>query len=165
MSNSAGAKSVRKRAPVPKNKCPMALAAAIVGDKYTLLILREAFYGVTRFDDMRADLGAPRSTLTGRLAKLVELEILTRAPYQEDGSRWREAYALTEKGRALALTLLALAQWGEDYVLHGSAPVEIVDAKSGEALRVGLITVRGKRADLRDAVLTLRAAHPRKPGV
>ena len=134
----------------------MALASEILGDRWTLLVLREAFYGVQRYDDMLADLGAPRSTLTDRLAKLVERGIMTRRAYQEPGTRTRHAYVLTEAGRALALTLLALAQWGEDHVLHGPAPVEIVERSSGRPLRVELVDENGRVADLKDAMLSLR---------
>ena len=136
----------------------MALAAEILGDRWTLLVLREAFYGVQRYDDMLADLGAPRSTLTDRLAKLVERGIMTRRAYQEPGARTRHAYVLTEAGRALALTLLALTQWGEDHVLHGPAPVEIVERSTGRPLRVELVDENGRITDLKDAMLSLRKA-------
>ena len=134
----------------------MALASEILGDRWTLLVLREAFYGVQRYDDMLADLGAPRSTLTDRLAKLVERGIMMRRAYQERGARTRHAYVLTEAGRALALTLLALTQWGEEHVLHGVAPVEIVDRSNGRPLRVELVDGEGRITDLKDAMLSLR---------
>ena len=134
----------------------MALASEILGDRWTLLVLREAFYGVQRYDDMLADLGAPRSTLTDRLAKLVERGIMTRRAYQEPGARTRHAYVLTEAGRSLALTLLALTQWGEEHVLHGVAPVEIVDRSNGRPLRVELVDGEGRITDLKDAMLSLR---------
>jgi len=134
----------------------MALAAEILGDRWTLLILREAFYGVQRYDDMREDLGAPRSTLTDRLARLVNLGVLERAPYREEGSRAREAYVLTTRGRDLALTLLALTQWGEDHVLNGPAPVEIIDRRNGAPLRVELVNVKGRKVALLNVTLRLR---------
>ncbi|GAB4138778.1 MAG: helix-turn-helix domain-containing protein [Sphingomonadales bacterium] len=134
----------------------MAMAAEILGDRWTLLILREAFYGVRRYDDMRADLDAPRSMLTDRLNKLVARGLLARQPYQEPGSRARDAYVLTDAGRALALTLLALAQWGEDHVLHGPAPVQVVDRASGKPLRVALVDEQGRPADLAAAILVKR---------
>ena len=134
----------------------MAIASEILGDRWTLLVLREAFYGVQRYDDMLADLGAPRSTLTDRLAKLVERGIMTRRAYQEPGARTRHAYVLTEAGRALALTLLALTQWGEDHVIHGPAPVEIVERSTGRPLRVELVDENGRVTDLKDATLSLR---------
>ena len=156
MSNQASDRPIRRRAPVPKEKCPMALAAEILGDHWTLLILREAFYGVRRYDDMREDLGAPRSTLTDRLARLVSLGVFERAPYREEGSRAREAYVLTARSRDLALTLLALTQWGEDHVLNEPAPVEIVDCRDDSPLRVELVNQKGRRVALQNATLRLR---------
>ena len=135
----------------------MALASEIVGDRWTLLILREAFYGVQRYDDMRADLGAPRSMLSNRLARLVEKGLMTRRAYREPGDRERRAYVLTESGRALALTLLALTQWGETWVLGRPAPVEIVDGATGEALRVALVNKDGAPMDIEKAKLARRA--------
>ena len=134
----------------------MALAAEILGDRWTLLILREAFYGVQRYDDMRADLGAPRSMLTDRLGRLVERGLMTRRPYREPGSRTRDAYVLTERGRGLALTLLALTQWGEEHVIGGRAPVEIVERETGRPLRVDLIDEDGRIVDLSAATLAKR---------
>ena len=107
---------MRQRALVPKADCPLALAAEVVADRWTMLILREAFYGVRRYDDMLADLGAPRSTLTDRLAKLVKHGLLTRQAYKEQGDRERKAYILSPKGAALATTLVALTQWGDKWV-------------------------------------------------
>lgn len=122
----------------------MALAAEILGDRWTLLVLREAFYGVTRFDDMREDLGAPRSMLTDRLGKLVERGLMIREPYREPGSRTREAYVLTSAGKDLALTLLALMQWGDDHLRDDAPPIAIVERKSGKPVRVELVTASGK---------------------
>lgn len=134
----------------------MALAAEILGDRWTLLILREAFYGVQRYDDMLADLGAPRSMLTDRLGKLVAHGLMTRRPYQEPGARTRHAYVLTDAGMSLALTLLALTQWGEEHILNAPAPVEIIDKTSGHPLRVALVNEVGEITDLRSARLSLR---------
>lgn len=142
---------------VPKEKCPMALAAQIIGDRWTLLILREAFYGVSRYDDMRADLDAPRSMLSDRLARLVENGLMTRRAYQEPGDRERHAYVLTEAGRALALTLVALTQWGERWVIGRPAPVKLVDRTTGKALRLALLDKDGAEADIANARLAKRA--------
>ncbi|MFY0308780.1 winged helix-turn-helix transcriptional regulator [Leisingera sp. D0M16] len=156
MSNSDSESPFRRRALVPKDLCPMALAAEILGDRWTLLILREAFYGVCRYDDMREDLQAPRSTLTDRLNRLVGQGLLEKRPYQEPGDRVREAYVLTEAGRGLALTFLALAQWGEEHVIRGAAPVQAVDRETGAPLRVLLAEADGTPADPSRAALRKR---------
>ena len=129
----------------------MAMAAEILGDRWTLLILREAFYGVARYDDMREDLGAPRSMLSDRLGKMVDNGLMTRRPYQEPGSRSRNAYVLTDAGRDLALTLMALSQWGEKHALGDDAPITLRDKQTGRKLRVGLVDSKGQPVDIRRA--------------
>lgn len=132
----------------------MAMAAEVLGDRWTLLILREAFYGVVRYDDMREDLNAPRSMLTDRLAKLVENGILSRKSYQEAGDRARQAYVLTAKGLALAPTFMAMTAWGEAHVLGGPAPVMVADKDTGKPLKVALTNDDGEVVDLSKATLT-----------
>jgi DNA-binding HxlR family transcriptional regulator len=160
MSNTPEKTSIRRRALVPKEECPMALAAELLGDRWTLLILREAFYGVQRYDDMRSDLGAPRSMLTNRLAKLVDLGLMARRPYQEPGERVRYAYVLTPAGGDLATTFIALTQWGEKHVLRERAPVEALEHATGQSLRAELVNEQGDVVDARNAVLARRQNKP-----
>lgn len=138
----------------------MALAADIIGDRWTLLILREAFYGVQRYDDMRLDLDAPRSMLSARLARLVAQGLMERRAYREPGDRVRHAYGLTAAGRDLALTLSALTQWGEAHVLNGPAPVGLVDRRTGRPLRVALVDEAGRAVDAAEARLAPRRRDP-----
>lgn len=139
MSNSGSEKPVRRRAPVPIEKCGAALASEILSDRWTLLIIREAFYGVKRYDDIRADTGIPRSVLTQRLKRLVDAGILLREPYQEDGARTRYGYVLSEKGQALGLIMLALMQWGDTYIKNGERALDVTERATGRPLRVGLV--------------------------
>ncbi len=156
MSNPASNASIRQRAFIDRRDCPMALAVDILGDRWTLLILREAFYGVQRYDDMLADLGAPRAMLTGRLSRLVEHGLMSRIPYKEPGSRVRHAYALTGKGRDTALMLIAMMQWGETHIVGRPAPVMIADSLSGAELRAGLASMEGRAVDMSSARLVRR---------
>lgn len=156
MSNSDASHPFRRRAPVPREVCPLALTAEILGDRWTLLILREAFYGVVRYDDMLADLGAPRSMLTDRLSKLVDRGLIARKPYQEPGTRTRQAYVLTSAGRALGQTLIALSQWGEAHVSKQPAPIEFVESETGEPVRAGLIGGKGQEIALENVEMRLR---------
>jgi DNA-binding HxlR family transcriptional regulator len=121
----------------------MALTAELLGDRWTLLILREAFYGVQRYDDMLMDLSAPRAMLTDRLAKLVTLNILEKHSYQEQGSRARNAYRLTGSGRALGKVLMAMSDWGEQFVTKTPAPVHIVDAVTGKPAGLEFVNDKG----------------------
>ncbi len=117
----------------------MAAAVDVFGDRWSLLILREAFYGVVRYADFRDDLSIPRSVLSARLSSLVEADILAKTTYKEEGARPRSAYRLTPKGRGLALTLIALTQWGTEHLKDGETAVDVIDKETGGALRLSLI--------------------------
>lgn len=108
------------------SNCPIGLTLEIVGEKWTLLILREAFYGVQRFDDFRQILGCASNLLTARLSTLVKHGILTVEQYQEPGQRARPQYTLTPKGAALQPVLGALQMWGDRFLPDPAGPVAIV---------------------------------------
>ncbi|MGD8325976.1 MAG: helix-turn-helix domain-containing protein [Sphingomonadales bacterium] len=135
----------------------MALAAEVLGDKWTLLILREAFYGVQRFDDMLKDLGAPRAMLTDRLNKLIKHNLMTKEPYQEPGDRVRYCYVLTEAGQALAPMFIALTEWGEDHIIEAEAPVKVVDKDTGKPLHISLCNEKGQPVATSKATLVQRS--------
>ena len=90
--------------------CSVAQCLDVVGEWWSLLIVRDAFLGVTRFDDFQARLGISRNILTQRLNRLVEAEVLKRVPYQDHPPR--AEYVLTDKGRTLGPILKALQEWG-----------------------------------------------------
>jgi DNA-binding HxlR family transcriptional regulator len=104
-----------------RTRCSVAGTLAVVGEKWSLLVLREAFLGVRRFADFQRILGAPRAVLTDRLATLVEQGILRRVPYQAEGERQRHEYRLTGKGIDLYPTLVALMEWGDRHLDDGGA--------------------------------------------
>lgn len=131
-------------------RCGLAAAINLVGDRWALLIIREALYGVTRFDEMHAELGLPRTVLSNRLKKLVDSGVLLRRPYKEAGQRTRHQYVLTSKGIDLALPLMALMQWGEKHVLSGSKSVGIISRRTGKPLHLGLVDNAGSTAPLTD---------------
>jgi DNA-binding HxlR family transcriptional regulator len=135
---------VDARSPVPKEICPMALAAEAIGDRWTLLILREAFLGVVRFEDMAADLGIARSVLTDRLGKMVSANLLEQVSYRAQNSRARACYRLTEAGRGTAQVLIALMQWGEKAISGKPAPIRIIDKRDGQVLRLKLVRDDGE---------------------
>ena len=94
--------------------CSIARALEVVGERWTLLIVRDAFLGLRRFDEFQASLGVARNVLTDRLNRLVEEGILERVRYSERPERYE--YRLTAKGRDLAVTLAGLRQWGDKYL-------------------------------------------------
>src|SRR5438552_8851480 len=95
------------------SNCSIARTLGVVGEKWTLLILRESFYGSTRLEQFHTVLQCPRNLLSERLSKLVDEDILERSEYREPGSRARNEYRMTDTGRELAMILLALRQWGD----------------------------------------------------
>ena len=99
-----------RRSPVAPDRCNLSRAITLIGDKWNLMILRSALYGVRRFDDFQSELGAPRTILSGRLKKLVENGLLETRQYREEGSRARKEYILTDKGNGLRPILIALTQ-------------------------------------------------------
>ena len=121
-----------------RTRCSVAGTLAVVGEKWSLLVLREAFLGVRRFADFQQALGAPKAVLTDRLATLVQEGVLRREPYQAEGSRQRHEYRLTAKGRDLYPTLVALMEWGDRYLADGPPPLALDHRGCGAPVRVAL---------------------------
>jgi DNA-binding HxlR family transcriptional regulator len=107
------------------DRCPMAHALDVVRNRSAFLVLREAFYGATRFDEFVARTELSEPVAAARLRELTDAGLLEREPYREPGQRTRHAYRLTEKGADLLPAVVALMQWGDKWVLPGGARVEI----------------------------------------
>ena len=101
--------------------CTIADALEVVGDRWSLLIVRELFYAQRRFTEIARNTGAPRDILATRLRKLVEHGVIDRVPYSQRPVRYE--YRLTETGRALSPVLLTLKRWGHEHVRRGEDPV------------------------------------------
>jgi DNA-binding HxlR family transcriptional regulator len=104
--------------------CSIARALEVVGERWTLLIVRDVFLGVRRFEDIQRDLGIARNVLTGRLEALVEHGVLERRPYQE--RPLRHEYRLTEKGLGLWPVITSLMAWGDEYEPTPGGPPTVV---------------------------------------
>ncbi|GIH07612.1 hypothetical protein Rhe02_56790 [Rhizocola hellebori] len=117
---------------------------AILGERWTFVVLREVFNGVRRFDDMRERTDIPRQVLTNRLAVLVEQGILHRVPYRPPGERTRHEYRLTEKGFDLYPVLVAVWQWGDRYLADpAGSPVEMAHKDCGAVVGAQLSCADG----------------------
>lgn len=113
--------------------CSVARALSVVGDRWTLLILRDAFLGVRRFDEFHADLGTTRHRLADRLRTLVAHGIFDRVPYQERPARFE--YRLTEKGRDLYPIVVSLTRWGDRWMAGADGPpIELVHRSCGRSI-------------------------------
>ncbi|MGV9453711.1 winged helix-turn-helix transcriptional regulator [Streptomyces sp. NPDC003635] len=108
---------------VSTENCPVQSTLDLVGEKWTLSVLRDAANGIRRFDDFRRHIGLSEAVLSDRLRKLTEAGVLRTVPYQEPGSRSRNEYRLTRKGWDLWPVLVALGQWGEAYAADPAGPV------------------------------------------
>jgi DNA-binding HxlR family transcriptional regulator len=111
-----------ERAAFSTENCSVARTLALVGEKWTLLLLRETYYGTRRFTDFQARLGLARNLLTARLQTLVDGGLLTRVPYRDPGHRTRHEYRLTDAGRELFPVLVALLQWGDTHLADADGP-------------------------------------------
>jgi len=118
---------------VGENRCSVARTLSVIGDPWTLLILRDVFLGIRRFDDFQSRLDVTRHLLADRLKKLVKAGILRREPYQERPTRYE--YRLTEKGRDLFPVLMALIKWGDRWMAGPDGPpLEIVHRACGHSM-------------------------------
>lgn len=118
-------------------QCPMARGIERVGDAWTVLILREAFYGATRFDEFEKRLGIAPNMLTRRLNTLVEEGLMTRRQYSAHPPR--DDYVLTDLGRDFRPVLLTLMAWGSRHYGHGGETVRLVERRSGRPVRLALV--------------------------
>ncbi|MBB2912649.1 DNA-binding HxlR family transcriptional regulator [Streptosporangium becharense] len=112
----------RGNLPFRVDNCSIERALGVVGEKWTFLVLREAFAGVRRFADMQAATGAPRQVLSARLTRLVDEGLLRKVPYREPGQRQRDEYRLTQMGVDLYPALVALMHWGDRYLSDREGP-------------------------------------------
>jgi DNA-binding HxlR family transcriptional regulator len=125
---------------VEEPRCQVVRTLDVVGEKWSLLIIRNALRGQTRFSQFRDQLGIPSDILTARLATLVSGGILEKRSYREQGSRERSSYHLTEAGRALNIVIAAMVQWGDQFnpSPHGQASF-MVDAENNDRLELEFV--------------------------
>ncbi|WP_426134109.1 winged helix-turn-helix transcriptional regulator [Pseudomonas sp. PWP3-1b2] len=137
-----------KRKCMEGNVCPVARALDVVGDWWTLLIIRDAFSGATRFGDFQKNLGVAKNILATRLKDMVEQGLLQTS---EVGAR--SEYQLTDKGRALMPVLVTLAQWGEVHTQPEAEGTRVLDARFLKPLRkVEVFSEDGRLLGIEDIV-------------
>ncbi|MBV8710505.1 MAG: helix-turn-helix transcriptional regulator [Solirubrobacterales bacterium] len=128
-------------------RCTIAKALEAVSTRSALLIMREAFYGTTRFDDFAERVGLSEPATAARLRELVDEGLLEREDYREPGQRTRQQYRLTAKGADLFPVLAALMQWGDRWLDDRGGPVELLHRDCGEAVSVSLRCAAGHDVD------------------
>ena len=133
-----------------QHECPVAQMLNIFGDHWTMLIMREAFYGATRFSEFERNIGIAKNLLTQRLESLCAEGVLERRDVGANGSR--NAYHLTQKGRALQPVLVAMTQWGNRFCYSDeTAPILVVEKSTGQPIdRLQFASVDGRILAPRD---------------
>ncbi|GAA3521528.1 helix-turn-helix domain-containing protein [Actinocatenispora rupis] len=144
--------------------CPIARTLDTVGEWWSLLIVRDALHGLSRFDEFQQSLGISSNSLTRRLAELCDAGLLTRHRYQERPPR--DEYRLTARGRDLQPVVEALAGWGRRHVTRGRGGVRLLDAATGATADPVLVDrTTGKPVNTSDfRYVATRSASPVKRG-
>jgi DNA-binding HxlR family transcriptional regulator len=132
----------------PGQNCSIARALEVVGERWTLLIIRDAFLGRSRFEEFQESLGIARNVLTDRLNRLVEEGILERVRYSERPERYE--YRLTDKGRELGVALAGLRQWGDRYL--SEKPPRVLRRRADRKPVVAALVPKGAKAVRPDEV-------------
>jgi DNA-binding HxlR family transcriptional regulator len=124
--------------------CSIARTLALVGDRWTLLVLRDVANGVARFDELASHLGIARNILSSRLARLAEAGLVERTAYREPGARERYEYRLSRPGRELMPVLLAFMAWGDRNLVGPEGPPAVVrHAGCGAPIKVSVTCADG----------------------
>ena len=132
-----------RRASFAGLNCSVAQTLEVVGDWWSLLIVRDVFFGVTRFDEIQRRLGIARNTLADRLDWLCGHGVLVRVPYGDSGNRYE--YRLTDKGRDLQRVLIAMVAWGDKWgATAHHPPLQPTDA-NGEPVELRIVNARTGR--------------------
>ena len=139
--------------------CPIARTTDLIGDWWTPLVLRQAFQGMRRFEDIQQALDIPRAVLTQRLTRLVDEGLLEKRRYEQHPPRYE--YRLTDKGFAFWDVLAAMWRWGDDWLFdqtgEGTNPLMLVDRETGEEVRPLMVDeTTGEHLDVRRVRLTTR---------
>jgi DNA-binding HxlR family transcriptional regulator len=135
-----------------KCNCPLARVTEVIGEPWTLMVLREAFMGTRHFNEFERELGIARNVLSVRLKKLVELDLLERVRSETD-KRVVE-YRLTEASRGLLPILVGLAQWSGKWLCNGRSATRFVERETGREIpRIAIRAIDGRELSARDVAM------------
>jgi DNA-binding HxlR family transcriptional regulator len=154
-----------KWAELDSRTCSLARTLEIVGQPWALLVLRDLFNGIRRFDDLADHLGVARNVLADRLARLTDNGLAERVPYREPGHRARHEYRLTATGRDLCTVMVALAGWGDRHLAGAPGPpARFEHCDCGGSVHAALLCDKGHQLTASDRVVSLPGpgARPRE---
>ncbi|WP_111854161.1 winged helix-turn-helix transcriptional regulator [Acinetobacter oleivorans] len=135
--------------------CGIFKIAEILNDSWTILLLREAFYGVTKFNDFLENTGISKQILSNRLKHLIQLEIFELSIYKEVGVRERKEYLLTQKGKSLNIVLLAMLESGSNFIEADKDVVKVFKKNSDDQLKLKLVDSSNQIIDRNNLELKL----------
>jgi DNA-binding HxlR family transcriptional regulator len=125
-------------------QCSIARSLEVLGEKWTLLVVRDALAGSTRFTEFQQSLGIAKNLLADRLETLVEAGVLDRRAYRENGSRERSEYVLTDSGRELIYVIAAFIAWGDEHRPTKLGPTRIIrDSETDDVLHLAFVNDAG----------------------
>ncbi|MGK5684025.1 winged helix-turn-helix transcriptional regulator [Actinoplanes sp. URMC 104] len=141
------------------DQCPAGRALEIVGTRSAMLIMREAYFGTTRFDDFTQRVGITEAIAAARLRELTAAGLLERQPYREPGRRTRYEYRLTRMGRDLSPVILGLYRWGSKYLFpDGLPPVELSHSECGAPVKISVRCAEGHPVPLDEVTVSPTSA-------
>jgi DNA-binding HxlR family transcriptional regulator len=130
------------------DNCSIAMAMEVIGTRSSMVILREALYGTTRFDDFARRTKMTDAIVAKRLKQLTDIGLFTKQPYQQPGRRVRDEYLLTDKGKDLLPAVFALMQWGNKHLQgEDGGPLRLIERGTGEPVLIGPLTASGREVD------------------
>lgn len=138
--------------------CPVDRAMGVLGNRTAMLLVREAFYGARRFDQLVRRVGVTEAVASQRLRELVAAGVLEKQPYREPGQRTRHEYVLTASGTALAPVLIGLLEWGRTYLPDDRSDLALTHADCGAPVHAALCCEAGHEVPEGDVVVTGRRA-------
>ncbi len=121
---------------VAEQTCSIERALGVIGDRWSILIMRDAFRGIRRFSEIHGDLGIPKAVLAERLKELVDAGVLEKRQYLDHPPRYE--YRLTDMGRELSPILVSLMHWGDRWLSDGSPPTVLVHSECGTEVELEL---------------------------
>ena len=137
------------------DQCSAAKTLDLLTTKTVFLVVRECFYGTSRFEDFVDRIGVSAPAVSRALRQLESAGVVARTPYRDAGARTRDEYHLTAAGEDLLPVLLSLVQWGDAHLQDGGPPLQFVDRDSGDVVRVSVTADHGRDVDSDD--ITIRA--------
>jgi DNA-binding HxlR family transcriptional regulator len=133
--------------------CSIAMSMEVIGTRSSMLVLREALYGTTRFDDFVRRTKSTEAIVAARLKHLTDAGLFEKQPYKEEGKRTRYEYVLTQKGSDLMPAVFALMQWGNRYLQPDHGPLRLIERDTGATVVIGPQSESGKQLGVDDLAI------------